>query len=159
MSPLYRLDTRTLLPISLAEAWDFFSNPRNLARVTPAELGLEVTNEAELAERIYPGMIITYEVSPLPFFRSSWVTEITHVEERKLFVDEQRFGPYVLWHHKHLFELTQEGVIMRDLVHYKVPGAVFAPLIHRLVVRPKLEQIFQYRDQQTQKLFGAKLLA
>ena len=115
------------LPISVPEAWSFFSDPRNLPRITPPSLGLEVTSD--LPGKMYPGMIVTYRVRPIPGVPVDWVTEITHVREPSLFVDEQRFGPYRFWHHEHHFREVEGGVEMVDLVLYALPlggiGRVF----------------------------------
>lgn len=140
------------LPISVEEAWDFFSHPKNLAVITPEHLNLKFTNEL-YGDEIYPGQIITYKVKPLLRIPLFWMTEITHVERYKLFVDEQRKGPYALWHHQHHFKPIAGGVEMTDLVHYKLPfgpfGAIGLPLIKK-----QLNELFAYRKQKVEQLFG-----
>lgn len=104
--------------------------------------------------KIYPGQIIEYKVKPLLGISVYWMTEITHVEEGRYFVDEQRFGPYSLWHHQHHFRSIDGGVEMTDIVHYKLPLAFVGQLAHRLLVRKKLDSIFQYRYQKVEELLG-----
>lgn len=144
------LERMIRLPIPIAQAWDFVSDPRNLARITPPEMGFKVTSP--LPERMYAGMIVTYRVRPLFKIAVDWVTEITHVDEPHLFVDEQRFGPYRFWHHQHLFREIPGGVAMRDIVHYALPKRVrpMAPFL----VSPRLQVIFDHRRRVLEDLFG-----
>ena len=147
---LHLLEALQNLPISIGEAWEFFSDPHNLARITPPSLGFEVTRAP--AERMYAGMIITYRVRPLFGVPVSWVTEITHVDEPRLFVDEQRFGPYRFWHHQHLFREIEGGVEMRDRVHYALPPGAGAA--RRLLGAPRLREIFDHRREVLERTFG-----
>ena len=140
------------LPISLPEAWSFFSDPRNLSRITPPSLGLEVTSD--LPGVMYPGMIITYRVRPIPWVSVGWVTEITHVREPVLFVDEQRFGPYRFWHHEHHFREVEGGVEMEDIVHYALPFGTVGRVFGGPLVRRRLEQIFSFRRRFLAREFG-----
>lgn len=149
---MYKIEREQFLPISLSEAWDFFSSPNNLAKITPAELGFVV--HGNVPERMYPGLFIQYTVSPLLGIPMRWVTEITHVREGEYFVDEQRVGPYAIWHHEHFFTEVEGGVLMRDVVHYKVPLGILGRLAHPLIVRPKLEQIFSYRWEANERMFS-----
>jgi ligand-binding SRPBCC domain-containing protein len=102
------------MPVSLEQAWDFFSNPNNLLTITPPFLNLKITNKV-YGDEIYAGQIITYKVKPLLGIPLFWLTEIRHVERLKMFVDEQRKGPYKLWHHQHHFKAIEGGVEMKDL--------------------------------------------
>lgn len=147
---LHVLEAEQTIPATLAEAWDFFSDAGNLAKITPPSLGFEVTSK--LPERVYAGLIITYRVRPLLGVPVTWVTEITHVEEPYRFVDEQRFGPYRFWHHQHLFREVPGGVEARDIVHYALP--VGAGAAAGLLVKPRLDEIFRYRRQVLEKTFG-----
>lgn len=147
---LHLLEERQNLPVTIGEAWTFFSDPANLARITPPSLGFEVTSPP--AERMYAGMIVTYRIRPFFGVRVSWVTEITHVDEPHLFVDEQRFGPYRFWHHQHLFREIEGGVEMRDLVHYALPPGGGAA--RRLLVAPRLREIFGHRREVLERTFG-----
>ncbi|MEY2752566.1 MAG: SRPBCC family protein [Schleiferiaceae bacterium] len=149
---MYRIERTQVLPISLEEAWAFFSSPKNLAKITPKELGFVV--HGNVPEVMYPGLFIEYTVSPLLGIPMRWVTEITHVREGSYFVDEQRVGPYAIWHHEHFFESVPGGVKMTDVVHYKVPLGILGNLVHPWLVRPKLEQIFSYRWAANERMFG-----
>ena len=143
------------LPISLPEAWSFFSDPRNLPRITPPSLGLEVTSD--LPGVMYPGMIITYRVRPIPWVSVGWVTEITHVREPVLFVDEQRFGPYRFWHHEHHFREVEGGVEMEDIVHYALPFGTIGRVFGGPLVRRRLERIFSFRRRFLVREFGLEV--
>ncbi len=149
---VYTLKAKQVLPISLQEAWDFFSTPKNLQTITPDYLGFEITSE--LADHMYAGQVITYKVRPLLGIPLFWMTEITHVAEGKHFIDEQRFGPYVLWHHQHHFKEVEGGVEMIDLVHYKLPLGFLGKIAHWLFVRKQLEGIFDYRYRFLEEHFG-----
>ena len=141
------------MPISLAEAWDFFSSPANLQRITPAHMGFRIISRYH-GEKMYPGQLIEYTVRPLLGIPLYWMTEITHVQEGVYFVDEQRFGPYALWHHQHHFREVEGGVEMTDIVHYKIPLGLLGWIADRLFVRQKLEQIFDYRYRKVSEIFG-----
>jgi ligand-binding SRPBCC domain-containing protein len=151
---MYRIERTQVLPISLEEAWAFFSSPQNLAKITPKELGFVV--HGNVPEVMYPGLFIEYTVSPLLGIPMRWVTEITHVREGSYFVDEQRVGPYSIWHHEHFFETVPGGVKMTDIVHYKVPLGLLGRLVHPWLVRPKLEQIFSFRWAANERMFGTR---
>lgn len=143
MAKVHELRTVQLLPVSLEEAWDFFSHPKNLAEITPAALNLRFTNELFGADA-YAGQVITYTVRPVLGIPLFWMTEITHLREGQYFVDEQRRGPYALWHHQHHFRPVAGGVEMTDIVHYQIPFYPFGELMLPLV-RRKLKDIFNYR--------------
>jgi ligand-binding SRPBCC domain-containing protein len=150
---LHSFKTRQYLPMSLEEAWNFFSSPANLKEITPAHLGFRITSSYH-GEKMYPGQIISYIVKPLLGIPLEWVTEITHVEEGKFFVDEQRFGPYSFWHHQHIFREVEGGVEMTDIVHYKVPFGILGDIANVLFVRGQLRQIFDYRYNKLDQVFG-----
>ena len=134
---LYRLETVQNLPISQKEAWDFLSDPKNLKRITPEYMGFEILSGA--SDKMYAGQIIQYIVTPVMSIPTKWVTEITHVDEGKYFVDEQRFGPYALWHHKHFIKPIHKGVEMIDIIDYKIPFGILGQLVHPIIVAPKLK--------------------
>jgi len=140
------------LPIPRQAAWEFFSTPRNLDHITPPDAGFEVTYLS--SEKMYDGQIITYKVKVVPFITMSWVTEIKCVEEGVAFVDEQRFGPYRLWHHRHTFEEIDGGVLMTDLVHYVMPLGIIGEIARCLFVGKKLENVFDYRRKVLGEKFG-----
>ena len=150
---LYRLHTIQDLPISKDQAWDFLSDPKNLKIITPDYMGFNILSGAD--RKMFPGQIIQYIVTPVAGIPTKWVTEITHVKEGDYFVDEQRFGPYALWHHKHFIESIPGGVRMEDIVDYKLPFGVLGQLVHPILVKPKLKEIFEYRKQKLIELFGA----
>ena len=139
----------------MEEAWAFFSNPANLSKITPSHLGFKIISKHH-GEKMYPGQIIEYKVKPVMGIPLYWMTEITHVEEKKYFVDEQRFGPYTMWHHQHHFEQTKEGVMMTDIVHYKLPLYFLGDFAHALFVKKQLKQIFDFRFEAAERLFNQK---
>jgi ligand-binding SRPBCC domain-containing protein len=148
----YSLKTEQNLPISLQEAWDFFSSPKNLSKITPKHMGFIITNQP--SETMFEGQIITYKVSPLLGVKINWMTEITTVKDNEYFIDEQRFGPYSLWHHRHHFYEIDGGIKMIDEVNYKLPFGFLGSVAHHLFVRKKLKSIFEYREKVLIEMFG-----
>ncbi len=136
----------------MEKAWKFFSDPKNLKDITPNEMNFNIISGAD--KSIYAGQIIQYKVSPVLGINLKWVTEITHVKENEYFVDEQRFGPYSLWHHKHFFKKINGGILMEDIVDYKIPYGLIGQFAHVIFVKKKLEKIFNYRHTKLEKLFG-----
>jgi len=153
MSKVYSLKTVQHLPISLEKAWDFFSSPANLKEITPSNLGFNIISKHHGA-KMYPGQIIEYKVSPVLGIPLYWMTEITHVEDQKYFVDEQRFGPYTMWHHQHHFKAIDGGVEMTDIVHYKIPFWILGDIAHTIFVKREVEKIFEHRFVAVEQLFG-----
>lgn len=149
---LYTLHTKQNLPITLQEAWDFLSSPKNLKTITPDYMGFNILSGAD--KPMFPGQIIQYIVTPVLGIPTKWVTEITHVKDLEYFVDEQRFGPYALWHHKHFLKEIPGGVEMEDIVDYKLPMGILGQLAHPILVQPKLNEIFAYRQKKLIELFG-----
>ena len=149
---IYTLHSKQKLPISVDEAWSFLSNPKNLKTITPDYMSFDIVSGAD--RPMYPGQIIEYIVTPVLGIKTKWVTEITHVIDRQYFVDEQRFGPYALWHHKHFIKPIENGVEMEDIIHYKVPFGILGKLVHPFLVKPKLQEIFNYRQQKLIEQFG-----
>lgn len=152
---IYALQTSQQLPISLEEAWDFFSDASKLAEITPPWMNFQVTGE--LPDKMYPGMIATYRLQPMLGVKLQWVTEITHVKEHELFVDEQRFGPYRFWHHQHLFKEIDGGVKMQDIVHYALPFSLLGRAVHMISIEKKLQHIFSYRRQKLNERFASHI--
>jgi ligand-binding SRPBCC domain-containing protein len=150
----YALKFKQNIPISLDEAWAFFSSPLNLQKITPADMRFVVTSDYTADTRVYAGMIITYKISPLAGIKLNWMTEITHVHDRRYFVDEQRFGPYALWHHQHHFKEIPGGVEMTDILHYAVPFGIIGRLTNKVYVGKKVKDIFDYRVKAVEELFG-----
>ena len=149
---MYTLHKTQKIPVSLNEAWNFISTPKNLAVITPPSMGF-VTLSGDDKE-MFAGQIIHYHVSPLLGLKMEWVTEITHVEDKRFFVDEQRFGPYKFWHHKHFLKEIPGGVEMEDIIHYKLPMGILGKMVQPFMVKPKLEEIFEYRKNKLIELFG-----
>ncbi len=149
---IYTLKRTQTLPISVERAWEFFSSPSNLSRITPAKMNFEITSMSG-SDKMYAGQIICYKVTVLPFVRMRWVTEISHVEKPFYFVDEQRFGPYALWHHKHHFEETPAGTLMTDEVNYALPLGYLGQIVHAAFVRAEVNAIFDHRYEILEKYF------
>ncbi|NHN24460.1 SRPBCC family protein [Flavobacterium jejuense] len=149
---IYTLKSKQNLPISIEEAWDFLSNPKNLKTITPDYMGFNILSGDD--KPMFSGQIIQYIVTPILSIPTKWVTEITHVQDKKYFVDEQRFGPYSLWHHKHFLKKIPGGVEMEDIIDYKIPMGILGQIIHPILVKPKLNEIFDYRRKKLVELFG-----
>jgi len=149
---IYTKKSKQNLPITLAEAWNFLSDPKNLKEITPEYMGFIIESGAD--RPMFPGQIIQYIVTPVLGIKTKWVTEITHVLHQQYFVDEQRFGPYSLWHHKHFIKEIPGGVEMEDIIDYKVPLGFLGQLIHPILVKPKLDEIFEFRRKKLITLFG-----
>ena len=149
---IYTLHKKQNLPITLQQAWDFLSDPKNLKTITPNYMGFHILSGAD--RPMFAGQIIQYIVTPVLGLKTKWVTEITHVSDKHYFVDEQRFGPYALWHHKHFINEIDGGVEMEDIIDYKLPFGILGQLVHPILVKPKLEEIFNYRTQKLEILFG-----
>lgn len=141
------------VPISIEKAWDFFSSPKNLAKITPEHMGFIITSNYN-DEKMYPGMLITYKVSPLLGIQLDWCTEITHVVDHKYFVDEQRFGPYAMWHHQHHFKEIEGGVEMIDIVNYAIPYGFIGRIANSIIVETEVKKIFEYRTKKIDEFFG-----
>ena len=141
---VHKIRQTQLLPISIDRAWDYFSNPVNLNEITPKDMKFRILSD--LPQKVYPGLIILYKVNIFRGITVDWATEITQVQEKNYFVDEQRFGPYSMWHHEHHFKEVPQGVEMVDVIHYKLPFGKFGNLFHGLLVKPKLDRIFKFRQ-------------
>ncbi|HMS68050.1 MAG TPA: SRPBCC family protein [Saprospiraceae bacterium] len=148
---VYKLEKTQLVKTNMEEAWHFFSSPANLKNITPPYMGFEITSDLGDG-KMYPGQIISYKVRPLLGIAMTWVTEITHVVDQVYFVDEQRFGPYKMWHHQHHFTETKEGVLMKDIVHYALPFDPFGRIAAGFVAK-QLEEIFEFRFKTVDKVF------
>jgi ligand-binding SRPBCC domain-containing protein len=151
---VYTLKRKQSLPISLEHAWDFFSSPANLKEITPDYMDFRVTSDPEFLGKMYAGQVITYTVKPVMGIPLFWMTEITHVQDHQFFVDEQRQGPYSMWHHQHHFKSIPGGVEMTDLVHYKIPFGPLGWIAYHVFIRRQLEQIFSYRYKVLEERFG-----
>lgn len=149
---IYTLHATQKVPISKEKAWEFLSDPKNLKVITPDYMGFHILSGAD--RPMFAGQIIQYIVTPVLGIKTKWVTEITHVDQGNYFVDEQRFGPYALWHHKHFIKEIDGGVLMEDIIDYKVPFGIIGRMVHPFLVQPKLNEIFDYRRKKLIELFG-----
>jgi ligand-binding SRPBCC domain-containing protein len=149
---IYTLHKKQKLPITVDQAWDFLSDPKNLKTITPNYMGFNILSGAD--RPMFAGQIIQYIVTPVLGIKTKWVTEITHVVDKHYFVDEQRFGPYALWHHKHFIKEIDGGIEMEDIIDYKLPFGILGQLVQPFLVKPKLEEIFNYRTKKLEELFG-----
>lgn len=151
---MYQLKSTQFIPASIETCWDYFSSPNNLKEITPKNMGFII--KTDLPGKMYEGMMIEYIVTPLLGIPMNWITEIKAVKEGVFFIDEQRKGPYKIWHHEHHFKAVDGGVEMTDIVSYEVPFGILGKLVHPLIVRPKLEQIFKYRTKRVEDIFPNK---
>ena len=150
---IYTLHKSQKLPISLDTAWEFLCNPANLSKLTPSEMNMKIISGAD--RPMYAGQVLQYSVTPVAGIKTKWVSEITQFEDKKYFVDLQLYGPYAFWHHKHFIHEIKGGVEMEDIIDYKVPFGLLGQLVHPILVKPKLEDIFNYRKTQLEALFGS----
>lgn len=154
MKKHYQFTSVQYLNSDIKSVWDFASSPKNLKKITPDYMLFNITSDNH--EKMYPGMIISYHVAPILGIKLNWVTEITHVVENKIFVDEQRIGPYALWHHQHFFEVEEDQVKMTDIVTYKPPFGYIGRIANTLFIRKQIQAIFQYRKIKMDQLFNNK---
>ncbi len=151
---MYQLKTTQFIPANMKECWDYFSSPGNLKEITPPGMGFNI--KTDLPAKMYEGMMIEYKVTPLLGIPMTWITEIKAVKEGLFFIDEQRKGPYAIWHHEHHFKEVDGGVEMTDIVSYEVPFGILGKLMHPIIVKPKLDQIFNYRTKRVEEIFPNK---
>ena len=148
---IFKLKYSQKLPISLNEAWEFLSSPNNLELITPKSMDFNIIDWDK--KKAYPGQIIQYTVKPLLGIKINWVTEITQVRDKEFFIDEQRFGPYTFWHHKHFIKEIEGGIIMEDVIHYKPPFGLIGILLNFLFINSKLNSVFKHRELELIKTF------
>jgi len=151
---VYKIETVQHINASIEECWDFFSSPKNLQTITPDTMSFKIQDYD--GQRMYPGQVITYTIKPLLGIKINWLTIITVSKQNEYFIDEQRFGPYALWHHKHFFEATANGTKMNDVVHYALPFGFLGRMMNSLIVKNKLKSIFDYRHRKIEELFHSK---
>jgi ligand-binding SRPBCC domain-containing protein len=155
MMAVYQLRQQQKVPVPLEQVWDFISSPKNLKVITPPYMGFDITS-GNGDERMYEGMIIRYKVSPVLGIRTTLVTEITHVKSFHYFVDEQRVGPYTMWHHEHFVEKVEGGTLMKDIVTYQPPLGFLGSMANSLFIRRKLDEIFDFRRRAVYRIFQVK---
>jgi ligand-binding SRPBCC domain-containing protein len=149
----YQFQRTQKIKASIDEVWDFISSPANLKEITPDYMGFDITSK-EIPGKMYQGLIISYKVSPLLGIKTTWVTEISQVKDKEYFVDEQRVGPYKLWHHQHIISPINGGVLMKDIVSYVPPFGFLGVIANKLIIRNKLNEIFNFRTKAIEKRFG-----
>ncbi len=149
---VFTLEAKQELPITIEEAWEFLANPRNLSKITPEYMNFCITSP--IPDKMYPGLLITYIVCPLPNIPMTWVTEITQVKEHCYFVDEQRFGPYRMWHHQHFLKEIDGGIEVSDQIHYVMPFGFVGNMARAVFIKKQLQGIFDYRFKVLENLFG-----
>lgn len=150
---IYKLIRKQVIPADIATLWDFFKDPNNLTAITPSYMNF-IIRTIDTSDDIYAGQMISYRVAPIASIPLFWMTEITAVVKHQYFIDEQRRGPYKMWHHQHHFSITKQGVEMTDIVHYELPLGILGQLVHKLFVKKQLDQIFDYRFEKIAALFN-----
>ena len=148
----YQLYREQQIPATKDEVWDFVSSPANLKKITPGHMGFEITSGMPVG-KMYEGMIISYKVSPFAGIKMTWVTEITHIKEKSYFVDEQRIGPYRMWHHEHILEEIEQGVLMKDIISYVFPMGFLGRMANGIIIKKQLNAIFLHRFQAVERIF------
>jgi ligand-binding SRPBCC domain-containing protein len=149
----FQIKTEQRIPASLEQVWDFICSPQNLKKITPPHMGFDIITK-EVPDIMYPGMVVAYKVSPMFGIKMTWVTEITQVEEGKYFVDEQRVGPYKIWHHEHFIREENGEVVMSDIVTYVPPFGFLGVIANTLFIQKQLKTIFDFRFKAVEKEFG-----
>lgn len=150
---IYNLEKEIILPMKLDEAWEFFSSPNNLSKITPDHMGFQIKYRSG-GEKMYPGQLIIYKVKPIPGIPMQWVTEITQVDAPNYFVDEQKFGPYAMWHHQHHFQEVKDGVKVIDILNYALPLRALGQLANGIFVERQVKRIFEYRSKVLKEMFN-----
>ena len=148
----YQFKKTQVFNVPIEKLWDFISSPKNIKVITPDYMGFDIASK-DVPSKMYEGMIISYKVSPLFGIQTTWVTEITHLSENAYFVDEQRVGPYRIWHHQHILEPVNKGTLMTDIVSYKPPFGVLGTIANKIIIKRKLKEIFEYRTRALNQLF------
>ena len=151
---VYQFIHKQWIPAGLEQAWEFFSSPKNLSVITPPDLRMVIVDQGQIRKFLFEGQILQYRIQVVPFWTERWVSEITHVEAPVYFVDEQRSGPYSMWHHQHHFQSDSDGVQMIDVVTYAVPFGWFGRIANHLFVQPRLSRIFEYRHAVLERIFA-----
>ncbi len=150
---LHILHTKQLIKSDLTSVWAFISSPKNLAKITPEYMGFDIIGDL-VNEKMFAGQIIEYHIKPIAGIKMHWVTEITQVKYLEYFVDNQKHGPYSIWHHKHFLKEVPGGVEMTDIVHYKLPFGILGKIINAIFIKKKIKQIFDFRYKKIEELFN-----
>ncbi|WP_439182384.1 SRPBCC family protein [Carboxylicivirga taeanensis] len=142
----YQFKRQQIIPASRQDVWDFIASPVNLKKITPPSMGFDILNP-DLPDKMYEGMIIHYQVKPMKFYATRWVTEITHIQPGHYFVDEQRMGPYRMWHHQHWVTEHEQGALMTDIISYQPPLGWIGQLANAVLIKGRLQDIFNFREK------------
>lgn len=151
---LTQIQRKQIIDTDRDTLWKFMSDPNNLGKITPEWMLFKITSKPE--KNMYAGMIITYKVTPILNIPMKWVTEITHMDKGNFFIDVQRFGPYKFWHHQHVFLNHPKGVLMKDIITYAPPLSLFGTILNNLIIKKRINKIFDYREREINKIFNSK---
>ncbi|MBU8891280.1 MAG: SRPBCC family protein [Bacteroidales bacterium] len=151
---MHKLKKTQNISLPVQEAWEFFSQPDNIEKITPSNLHFKILSRSDAGE-MYPGMIISYKVSSLSNLVVKWVTEVTQIKKHKYFIDHQIQGLYKIWHHEHHFKEIANGTEMKDILFYDVRFGFVGQLLHKIFIRKRIEEIFNYRELKIKELFGS----
>ena len=146
----HTLVSTQVVPADLGRVWSFFSDPRNLGRITPRGVGFQLHTPDAIIE---DGATIDYTIRPLFGIPTGWRTLIDRVDAPRAFRDVQLRGPYRSWVHEHRFTPIQGGVRMDDAVEYELRFGALGELAHRWLVRAQLEHIFGFRAAAIRVIF------
>lgn len=150
-----RMEFKLTIPRPLEETWEFFSRPENLKKLTPKDVKFEFLTPLE-GVTMYPGIAIQYRVTPFPFFTTDWITEITQIKHHEYFIDDQRVGPFALWHHQHHFRaIDDQHTEMTDILHYQAPLGPLGTIADWLFVHRQVKEIFRFREIAVRDYFGS----
>lgn len=152
---MYQLKRTQFIHADLQTCWNYFSSPANLRVITPNYIDFRV--HTIVPENLYEGLIIRYTIRPILGIPLSWISEIKIIREGNYFIDEQRRGPYGMWHHEHHFKEVEGGVEMTDLISYRMPFSFIGRFFHWLFIRKQLESIFDYRFRKVDELFNTSI--
>jgi ligand-binding SRPBCC domain-containing protein len=152
---IYSFKQTQQIQASLESVWNFFSTPDNLNHITPASMNFK-TLLMTGGKAMYSGQLISYKLSPFPFLRVRWTTEIKNVVPLKSFVDDQLFGPFALWHHQHFFKENNGGCEMIDEVSYALPFGLLGRAVNYFLIENQVKKIFKHREEAVSKIFQKK---
>ena len=151
-SKIYSLETKQIIDRPIEEIWSFFTNPKNLNQLTPSDMNFKILSGS--SDDFYEGKIISYSINPFKFYNIKWVTEITKIKKNDFFIDEQRFGPYKMWHHEHHFIKNNDNTTtIHDKVIYKLPYGIIGKINHKLFIKKRLLEIFNFRKKTMKQLY------
>ncbi|MEY3882665.1 MAG: hypothetical protein RIQ94_3461 [Pseudomonadota bacterium] len=151
---IYQLYRQQTLTMTIQDAWSFFSSPYHLNDITPDFFHVTITSK--VPEKIYAGLMISYQMKAVFGIPMSWLSEISHCNEPKRFVYEQRIGPFKFWSHEVCLTEQQNGILLEDIMFYAMPLGWLGQLINRALIADKLERIFDTRHAYLQNKFGMK---